>query len=241
MNMFNQLEVDWVLSGIGISAKSEPVEPVDEGSEFDVEPPSNWPGYDYPLAFRFLNESDGVLLYPVMKRSGNALKGYIEWGSDVASWNMAELSKWVRDRANDDLPRCHFLFSIGKEVVGIGSLAPGGHPRDVQVALWVAKGHQGKGIGKWMVTILEFYAFVVFGYDTLYYNHDSSNRNSGKLPAAMGFEFSGTLDMKKSAQKETGLWYSWSKHRPFGLPPGVIDTGDFGKWEELKFPWKSMV
>jgi len=239
--MFTHTDVDWVLSGIGSNTKTkqiEQVEPVEEPAAQEV---PNWAGYEYPLAFRFLKETDAAILYPVMKRSGNAVKGYIEWGSDVASWSMNDLAKWVRACANDDLPRCHFLFSIGTEVVGIGSLAPFKHPRDVQVALWVAKGHQGKGIGKWICTILEFYAFNVFGYDQLFYNHDSSNRSSGKLPPSLGFEWVGTFDDDKHAQNETGYWYSWKKSRPEDLPPGFIETGEFGDWEQLRFPWVGLV
>jgi RimJ/RimL family protein N-acetyltransferase len=239
--MFTHVKVDWVLSEIGSNTKTKQIEQEDPVVESEIDEASNWPGYDYPLAFRFLKETDAAILYPVMKRSGNAVKGYIEWGSDVASWSMNELAKWVRACATDDRPRCHLLFSIGTEVVGIGSLAPFGHPRNVQVALWVAEGHQGKGIGKWICTILEFYAFNVFGYEQLFYNHDSSNRSSGKLPSALGFVWSGTFDDKKHAQHETGFWFSWKKVRPAELPPGAIDTGDFSFWERLNFPWKSFV
>ncbi len=228
-------------SGLDSNTRPAQIEPAEPIEEVEIQEAPNWPGYDYPLSFRFLKVTDAAILYPVMKRSGNAVKGYIEWGGDVASWSMKDLAKWVRACANDELPRCHFLFSIGTDVVGIGSLAPFGHPRDVQVALWVAKGHQGKRIGKWICTILEFYAFNVFGYDQLFYNHDSSNRSSGKLPVTLGFELVGTFDDKKHAQSETGYWYSWKKVRPGDLPPGAIDVGGFDRWSDLSFPWKSLV
>jgi RimJ/RimL family protein N-acetyltransferase len=133
------------------------------------------------------------------------------------------------------------LFTIGREVVGFGSLAPMEHKRDVQVSLWVGLGHEGNGIGKWIVQILEFYAFHVFGYDYLYYQHDATNRKSGSLPRKLGFTYSHSFDSEISAKKESGFWFSWIKQRPEGLPPGIIDTGDWDKWSEITFPWKSLI
>lgn len=116
-----------------------------------------------------------------------------------------------------------------------------GNQRDVQVALWVGLGHQGRGIGQWIVTVLEWYAFHVFGYDHAYYQYDATNRKSGKLPQILGYRFSHSFDQDKHAVKESGLWLSWVKDRPQGLPDGVIDTGNWGNWGEVTFPWKSLI
>jgi RimJ/RimL family protein N-acetyltransferase len=210
-------------------------------NEFELEPVGNWPGYDYPLACRVIRESDQKVLYPVMKRSAEKLKGFIAWGKYVPSWDFKTVSQFVKDHVNDPPPRFHLIFSIGKEVVGFGSLAPMDHEKDVQVALWVAKGHERRGIGSWIVSVLEFYAFEVFGYHHLFYQHDAMNRASGKLPAKHGFTFSHSFDTPKTAMNESGLWMSWVKPRPAELPPGFIDTGDWGKWTEMRFPWVSLV
>jgi RimJ/RimL family protein N-acetyltransferase len=116
-----------------------------------------------------------------------------------------------------------------------------GNPRDVQVALWVALGHEGRGIGKWIVTVLEWYAFYVFGYDHVYYQHDSSNRKSGILPKKLGYNYSHSFESERTAMKESGFWFSWKKQRPQGLSPGLIDTGDWRKWEEISLPWTSQI
>jgi ribosomal-protein-serine acetyltransferase len=209
------------------------------GMGFELE---NWPGYDFPLACRVIRDTDAKILYPVMKRSAKHLKGYIGWAKYAPSWDFKTVQQFVKDHANDDWPRFHLVFSIGKQVVGFGSLAPVGKSRDVQVALWVALGHQGHGIGSWIVTVLEWYAFHVFGFDNVYYQHDSSNRASGSLPPKLGFEFSHTFDQKeKDGTKETGFWYSWKKEKPADIPPGFIDTGDIEKWSDIHFPWTSMV
>jgi RimJ/RimL family protein N-acetyltransferase len=201
----------------------------------------NWFGYDYPLACRSLKEGDAQHLFPVMKRSAKMLKGYIGWAKYAPSWDFKTVASFVNDHLNDDLPRFHLIFTIGKQVVGFGSLAPMDNPRDVQVALWVGLGHQGRGIGQWIVTVLEWYAFHVFGYDRVYYQHDSSNRKSGKLPQLLGYRWSHHFETEVHAQKETGLWYSWMKEKPEGLPLGVIDTGDWGNWASVTFPWKSLI
>jgi RimJ/RimL family protein N-acetyltransferase len=204
-------------------------------------PLANWNGYNYPLACRLIKEGDAQYLYPVMKRSAKSLNGYIGWAKYAPEWNYKAVATFVKDHLDDQLPRWHLVFTIGKQVVGFGSLAPMDHKRDVQVSLWVALGHEGRGIGKWIATVLEWYAFYVFGYDFLFYQHDSSNRKSGALPPKLGYSFSHSFDMEKTALKESGFWYSWVKQRPEGLPPGIIDTGNWDKWSDIPMPWVSLI
>lgn len=204
-------------------------------------PENFWPGYEYPLACRVLKSEDARHLYPVMKRSAKMLKGYIGWAKYAPSWDYKTVVAFVKDHVESDFPRWHLIFTIGRQVVGFGSLAPMPNPRDVQVALWVGLGHQGKGIGPWIVKMLEFYAFQVFGYDNLYYQHDATNRKSAALPSKLGFKYSHSFDSEKTATQESGFWFSWVKPRPEGLPPGVIDTGDWGNWLEVTFPWKCLI
>lgn len=201
----------------------------------------NWPGYNYPLACRVLREGDQRILYPVMKKSAPRLKGFIGWAKYAPSWDFKEVSRFVKDHLDHDFPRFHLVFSIGKQLVGFGSLAPMQSPYDIQVALWVASGHDGKGIGSWIVNILEWYAFHVFGYHNVYYQHDANNRASGKLPQKLGYEFSHSFEDEVTAMNESGIWYSWKKQRPEGLPPGVIETGDWGNWTDMRFPWVSLI
>jgi len=209
--------------------------------DLDLQSLPNWPGHDYPLVCRELRKTDSKLLYPVMKANAKHLNGYIEWAKYAPSWDFKEVQRFVNDHMNHDLPRFHLIFSIGYDVVGFGSLAPVGKLRDVQVALWVSKDFEGQGIGKWIVTQLEWYAFYIFGYDNVYYQHDASNRRSGKLPSLLGYDFSHSFDEEITAKKETGLWYSWKKRKPAGIPPGMIDTGTLENWQGMRFPWVSLI
>lgn len=202
-----------------------------------------WTGYAYPLACRVIRKTDAIHLYPVMKRSASSLKGYIGWAQYSPSWDLKTVQKFVSDHVESEWPRFHLIFTIGYEVVGFGSLAPVSslHPRDVQVALWVAKGHERRGIGSWIVTVLEWYAFNVFGYDHVYYQHDASNRKSGALPKRLGYKYSHSFDSKRAAVLESGLWLSWVKDRPTGLAPGAIDTGTLDNWLPYRLPWKCLI
>ena len=176
-----------------------------------------------------------------MKANAKHLKGYIGWAKYAPSWDFKEVQRFVNDHVNDEWPRFHLLFSIGYDVVGFGSLAPIGNPRDIQVALWVAKDFEGQGIGQWIVTQLEWYAFWVFGFDHVFYQHDANNRRSGKLPSLMGYKFSHTFDDEIGGTKESGFWYSWKKEKPLGIPKGLIDTGTLENWHGMQFPWESLV
>jgi RimJ/RimL family protein N-acetyltransferase len=216
-------------------------DPDSQIEDLELDPLPNWPGNDYPLVCRELKKTDSKLLFPVMKANAKHLKGYIGWAKYAPSWDFKEVQRFVNDHVNDELPRFHLLFSIGYEVVGFGSLAPVANPRDIQVALWVSKDFEGQGIGRWIVTQLEWYAFYVYGYDNVYYQHDASNRRSGKLPSILGYDFVRSFDEAITAKKETGLWYSWRKKKPTGITPGLIDTGTLDNWNGVQFPWVSLI
>jgi len=201
----------------------------------------NWGRYNYPLACRILKETDAPILYPAMKKSAKNLKGFIGWAKYAPSWNISEVQKFVRDHCEDEFPRFHLIFSIGYEVVGFGSIAPMPRNRDVQVALWVTSGYERQGIGSWIVYVLEWYAFNVFGYDNVYYQHDSSNRKSGALPKKLGYRYSHHFDEEISAMGESGLWFSHVKKKPSDIPAGYIDTGILSNWDGITFPWKSLI
>ncbi len=209
--------------------------------EFEFYQLPDWPGHDYPLVCRLLVKTDSKVLYPVMKGNAEHLKGYIGWAKYAPSWDFNTVQRFVTDHVSQEWPRFHLIFSIGYQVVGFGSLAPMPNPREIQVALWVAKEFEGKGIGRWIVTQLEWYAFYVFGYDAVYYQHDASNRKSGRLPPKLGYDFSHSFDEEITATKETGFWYSWKKKKPEGIPPGAIDTGTLENWDGVTFPWTSLI
>jgi RimJ/RimL family protein N-acetyltransferase len=211
----------------------------ESSEEFESVP--NWGNYDYPLACRVLKETDAPILYPAMKKSAKDLRGYIGWAKYAPSWKIDTVQKFVLDHVNSDFPRFHLIFTIGYEVVGFGSLAPVDRSRSVQVALWVTSGHQGKGIGSWIVQVLEWYAFHVFGYDFVYYQHDATNRKSGAIPKKLGYKYSHTFDEEISAMSESGFWISHKKRRPEGLPAGAIDTGTLSNWDGITFPWKCLI
>ena len=201
----------------------------------------NWPGYEFPLACRVLQETDAPILYPVMKRNAKHLRGYVGWAKYAPSWKMETVQKFVHDHVESEFPRFHLIFTIGYDVVGFGSLAPMPNFREVQVALWVDELHERRGIGSWIVTVLEWYAFNVFGFDAVYYQHDATNRKSGGVARRLGYKYSHSFDETKSAKEESGFWFSHKKLKPPETPPGYIDTGTIENWDGHTFPWKCLI
>jgi RimJ/RimL family protein N-acetyltransferase len=130
----------------------------------------------------------------------------------------------------DEFPRFHFVFFIGPEPVAFGSLAPMTSPYDAQVSLAVFYPHQGKGIGKRVVRTLEWYAFVVWGFHNLYYQHDASNLNSQKLAEYCDFAFSHSFEQAKGAEQESGLWKSYKKKKDPAYPDGILQGADIEYW-----------
>ena len=182
----------------------------------------NFPGFDYPLEFSPIRSKHKAAMIKAVWESHEQLRGYIGWAKYARSWNAKTMSKFVDDHINAPLPNQHFVFLIGSEIVGVASLVWAYTVHDAQIALWTRTGYQGKGIGKAMVKTLEYIAFNVWGFHTLYYEHDATNESSKKLPQKCGFTYSHTRDIEKSADLESGLWFSWKKERPEGLPDAII-------------------
>lgn len=194
----------------------------------------NHPGFEYPLTHRRIRPSDTLALSQVIRRSHKHLKGYIGWAQYAGEWNFKQIQRFVSQHVKDEFPREHFLFFIGKQIVGMGSLAPMPHPLDIQVALWVAGGFPGAGIGPRIASTMEWYAFEVYGYSHLYYQHDASNEASKRLPQKLGFRFSHTFDVEIGAENETGYWFSWVKDRPDDLPPGILQGADVDQFAQVR-------
>ena len=182
----------------------------------------NFPGFDFPLEFCPMRPKHKAEMIQAVWSSHKQLRGYIGWAKYARSWNTNTFSRFVDDHINASLPSQHFVFLIDKEIVGVGSLVGAYTQHDAQIALWVRTGYQGKGIGKAMVETLEYVAFNVWGFHTLYYEHDYTNESSKKLPQKCGFTFSHTRDIEKNAELESGLWFCWKKERPDDLPDAII-------------------
>ena len=183
---------------------------------------NNFPGFDYPLEFCPMRPHHREAMIKALWSSHKQLRGFIGWAKYVRSWSNNDFYKFIDDHINATPPAQHFIFKIGNEIVGVGSLVGAYTLQDSQVALWVTTGYQGKGIGRAMVQTLEYVAFNVWGFHTLYYEHDYLNEFSMKLPQRCGFTFTHTRKREKSAEQESGVWFSWKKERPKGLPDAII-------------------
>jgi len=182
----------------------------------------NFPGFNHQLQFSPMRPRHKPAMIKAVWSSHQQLRGYIGWAKYARSWNAKSISRFIDSHINDSLPNQHFVFTIGEEIVGVGSLVRSYSPLDSPIALWVVSKHHGKGIGKAIVQTLEHVAFRVWGNRTLYYEHDSSNESSKKLPRKCGFTLSHTRNIEKSAEQESGFWFCWKKDRPEGLPDAII-------------------
>ena len=182
----------------------------------------NYPGYEHPLAVSPIRPKHKPALVKAIWKSHQQLRGYVGWARYARSWDVKTISKFADDHIHDQLPNQHFLFFIGAEVVGMGSIVTAYTPSDCQIALWVTSGYQRKGIGKRIVDTLKQFAFEVWGFERLYYEHDAYNQQSKQLPQKCGFRYSHSFNQKIDAEAESGFWFSWVMNRPTGLPDGIL-------------------
>lgn len=182
----------------------------------------NYPGFDNPLLMRRMQPRDAVEFQRIIRDSRKHLEGYIGWAEQSANWNFKNINQFVMDHINAELPREHFVFTIGTQIVALGSLAPMPDPMTIQVALFVRNGFTGKGIAKSVTKSLENYAFEVIGYESVYYNCDYSNVASSSIPRALDYTYVDLLEVPKTAKNESGIWMCYKKDRCSDLPPGIL-------------------
>jgi RimJ/RimL family protein N-acetyltransferase len=163
------------------------------------------------LELKRLRPEHALVLQKALNRGTDHIAGYFAWAVRAGSWNTKKTLFWIQAQLRQDLPSEHFAFFLGKDLVGMGSLLPYGHPRHVQMAYWVAKGYLHQGIGESIARTVQAMALKHRPYQFVYINHDSSNRKSGAIPQKIGYKFVGTFDSPIHAKNESGLWFSWVK------------------------------
>jgi RimJ/RimL family protein N-acetyltransferase len=165
----------------------------------------------YPLVPKRLRPEHALALQKALKEGTEHIAGYFSWAENAHSWSTKQALFWIQAQLREVLPSEHFVLFLGKEIVGMGSLKPYGHPRNVQMAYWTSKKYLRQGIGETIARTMEGLAFVHRPYQYLYINHDSSNRASGSIPQKLGYGYIDYFDEAITAKSETGLWFSWRK------------------------------
>lgn len=163
------------------------------------------------LELKRLRPEHAVALQKALNTGTDHIAGYFAWAETAGSWNTKKALFWIQAQLRDGFPSEHFAFFLGKDLVGMGSLRPYGHPRHVQMAYWVAKGYLHQGIGESIARTIQAMALIHRPYQFIYINHDSSNRKSGAIPQRLGYRFVDTFDSPIQARLESGFWYSWVK------------------------------
>lgn len=163
------------------------------------------------LELKRLRPEHALALQKALNRGTDHIAGYFAWAETADRWNTRSALFWIQAQLRQGLPSEHFGFFLGKDLVGMGSLRPNGHPRHVQMAYWVAKGYLHQGIGESIARTIQAMALKHRPYQFIYINHDSSNRKSGAIPQRLGYRLADTYDSPIHAKMESGFWYSWVK------------------------------
>jgi ribosomal-protein-serine acetyltransferase len=163
------------------------------------------------LELKRLRPEHALALQKALSKGTEHIAGYFAWAESAHKWTTRNTLFWIQAQLREELPSEHFAFFLGKDLVGMGSLRPYGHPRYVQMAYWVAKGYLHQGIGESIARTIQAMALKHRPYQYIYINHDSSNRKSGAIPQRLGYKFVETFDSPIQAKMESGFWFSWVK------------------------------
>ena len=196
----------------------------------------NHPGYSHPIQFRPVRMTDTRILGPVFRKESKSIRTYLGSYQHSDKWSVNDVQKFVSALVDPKtFPSLHYLFMIGNQVVGLGSLEPHGpDPRDTQIVLAVFGDHQGRGIGKAIAQTLHYLAFQVWGFDRLYWINDATNFASSKLAQNLGLSLEETYeDEFKYGERGSGLWYRWVSQRPGEAEGGILQGGDVEYWSNV--------
>ena len=187
-------------------------------------PSGAFPGYSNGLEFHHLSSRDSLKLSAAMHRSRAHFEKFLPVFDESQKLTLSAMREWISDRLDEHFPTQHFVFSIGRELVGFGSTLPISNDlREIQLRYMVFEGHTGKGVATAMAKTMEFYGFHVWGFDRIYIEMDSANRASLAVAQRLGYELHGTKELSKIGTDGSGLWFSFVKVRPREAQAGTLD------------------
>lgn len=182
--------------------------------DIDLSDYKPYPGQREILTTVKLRPQHAVMLQKAFKEGTEHISGYFAWAEDSKGWSTKRVLFWIQSLLREEWPCEHYLFLLGENVAGMGSIRPMGHVRHVQMSYWVNKRYLKQRVGETIARTLERLCFESRAYELIYINHDSSNRASGRIPQALGYKYMGHFEDVKHAKSETGLWLSWAKSNP---------------------------
>jgi RimJ/RimL family protein N-acetyltransferase len=199
-------------------------------------PRQNHPGYNNPLEFRPLKNTDSQLLTPVFQKYGKTIRGYLGSFHNAHSWQIGDAQKFVSKEVDAAFPNFTWLFFIGKELVGMGSIHPYANSLvDVQIVLAVFGKHQGKGIGTAIGGTLKSVAFDIWGFQSFWWLVDATNHPSKKAAEKVGLSFHHSWeDEVKHSESESGLWFAYSEQRPMDCADAILQGAPLAYWQESR-------
>jgi RimJ/RimL family protein N-acetyltransferase len=163
------------------------------------------------LELKRLRPEHALALQKALNKGTEHIAGYFSWAETAHRWNTKNTLFWIQAQLREGLPSEHFVFFLGKDLVGMGSLRPYGHPRYVQMSYFVSKGYLHQGIGESIARTIQAVALKHRPYQYIYINHDKSNKKSGAIPERLNYKFVETFNSPIQARLETGVWSSWMK------------------------------
>jgi len=184
----------------------------------------NYPGYEHPLEFRPLKNSDTVLLNPILKRHGSQLRDFLADYEFASHWEMRNAASYVRDLVDAPFPTFAYLFLIGKRIVGMAYTGGTGDSiLDAQVVLWVHPDHQGRRIGQTIGYTMRNVVLEMWGFNSFNWFVAEDNIASIKTAESLGL----TLHSKMTgaeihARAESGEWRRYVQFRDISKPGGVL-------------------
>jgi hypothetical protein len=130
----------------------------------------------------------------------------------------------------------HYLFTIGGRPVALGSLQPFGESHnEVQIVLAVFGTNQGKGIGTAVAQTLKKIAFEVWGFQSVWWVVDATNRSSIQVAQKIGCTWDSTFTLEeKSGEKGSGLWSRFVVDRDPNLADGILQGASIDYWSSVK-------
>ena len=174
----------------------------------------NFPGFDAPIEFRPLKNSDTVLLAPILKKYGNQLSEFLADYTFAANWDFRNANNYVRGLLDESFPRFSYLFLIGKQIVGMAYTGEWGNSvYDSQIVLWVHPKHQGKRIGNSIGHTIRKVMLEIWGMNSFNWIVAETNTPSIKVAEALGLELAEKFMGEIHAKGETGEWRRYVQYR----------------------------
>lgn len=166
------------------------------------------------LTIRPVTRRDARPLMLAVQNPASNIKDFFGWAVDAQRWQFPQFAAFIEHYMRYPFPYEAFSIYYGKQWLGIFTCGGAYDHHGTQIAYFLDRKWQGKGVATEVVDVLTERAFKLRGWDYCEIHVDDANEASRRIPEKLGFEVLSKYACEPHGLKETGQYSVYFKLNP---------------------------